>query len=129
MTKSLIALAAALFAAGLAAPASAITFPSLTTIYIGSGVRDDGSANNVGSATVFHCSNVSGVTATIRFLVLSQGGLIEGDVAATIDHGQSYAVHTHGTVAYSEEAGLNTGFCGRGRGQHRIDPIRRLLQR
>ena len=66
MTKSPIALAAALSAVGLAAPGYAITFPSLTTIYIGSGVRDDGGGSGVGTATTFHCSNVSGVTAQIR---------------------------------------------------------------
>ena len=68
MTKSLFALLATL-AAGLAAPASAITFSSLTTIYIGSGVRDNGGVSHAGTATTFHCSNVSGASAQIRFLV------------------------------------------------------------
>ena len=50
MTKSLTAFAALLSAATLAAPASAITFPSRTTIYVGSGVYDDGGATAVGNA-------------------------------------------------------------------------------
>ena len=48
-------------------PAGAVTFPSLTTIYVGSGVRDDGGAANLGLATTFICSNVSGVTTTSAF--------------------------------------------------------------
>ena len=52
---------------------TAVTFPSLTTIYVGSGVYDSGGGAHLGSATTFHCSNVSGVTATIRFHVLNSG--------------------------------------------------------
>ena len=61
---------AAAFVAAIAQPASAITFPTLTTIYVGSGVRDDGDAGNLGVATAFTCSNVSGSPATVRWLVL-----------------------------------------------------------
>ena len=53
-------------------PASAITFPSLTTIYVGSGVTDSSEVASVGIATAFSCSNVSGQSTTLRFLVLDE---------------------------------------------------------
>ena len=115
MTKSLIALAAALSAVGLAAPGYAITFPSLTTIYIGTGVRDDGGSINVGTATTFHCSNVSGAIAQIRFLVLSSSGTVEGNETFTVvPHGATLTVSTHFTNAYSENDDLATGAVSEG---------------
>ena len=63
-------LAGVALAVALVEPASAVTFPSLTTIYVGSGVFDDGNGANVGTATSIHCSNVSGVDVQVR--VLSQ---------------------------------------------------------
>jgi len=44
-------IAATALAATIARPAAAVTFPSLTTIYVGSGVYDDGGAANSGIAT------------------------------------------------------------------------------
>ena len=67
-------LPAAALAVALAQPASATTFPTLTTIYVGSGVYDDGSANDVGEATSVHCSNVSGVSVDVRVLILHKAG-------------------------------------------------------
>jgi hypothetical protein len=55
-------LAAVAFAAALVQPASAITFSKLTTIYVGSGVDSFGAD----TATVLHCSNVSGVSVNLR---------------------------------------------------------------
>ena len=68
--------ASAIALAALAQPASAITFPTLTTIYVGAGVKDDGGAGDAGIATSFLCSNVSGRTADIRFLVLNHSGSV-----------------------------------------------------
>ena len=59
--------AALAVAAMFAHPAAATTFPSLTTIYVGAGVHDSGTADNTGTATAFHCSNVSGGSVQIRF--------------------------------------------------------------
>jgi hypothetical protein len=42
---------AALTFAALAQPAAAVPFPSLTTIYVGSGVLDNGAADDAGTAT------------------------------------------------------------------------------
>jgi hypothetical protein len=85
--------------ATLAQPAAAITFPSLTTIYVGSGVESFSTQN----ATIVHCSNVSGVTVSLRFLFLTHGG---GEIAGThtsvVSHGQTYRVSTRST-GFSED--------------------------
>jgi hypothetical protein len=100
--------------AALAQPAGAVTFPSLTTIYVGSGVRDDGGASGVGSATTFHCSNVSGVAATIRFLVLYSDGEIAISFPTPVQHGRTYTASTHATVAYIENTSFNVGSISEG---------------
>ena len=109
LVASIFALAAA-----TAQPASAIQFSKLTTIYIGSGVRDDGSASHAGTATTFHCSNVSGVTAQVRFLVLSSAGFIEGNHTRSANHGTTVTISTHDTVAWFETTELNTGVVNEG---------------
>jgi hypothetical protein len=101
--------------AALAQPATAVTFPSLTTIYIGSGVRDDGGSHNAGAATVFHCSNVSGVTAEVRFLILNWiGTTVELNHTAGLPHGRTFTLSTHSTVAFSESVLLSTGLVDEG---------------
>ena len=80
-------LAAVSLAAILAQPAAAVTFPTLTTIYVGSGVLDDGSAANLGEATSIHCSNVSGVSVDVRVLILGANGAAQGSVTRTLAHG------------------------------------------
>jgi hypothetical protein len=114
MTKTLFALAAALTAVGLAAPASAITFSSLTTIYIGSGVRDDGGGDNAGTATTFHCSNVSGVTTSVRFLVLNSNGSVVVSSTLPLAHGATLTISTHLTNAYAENNSLDAGVVDEG---------------
>jgi len=105
-------LAAVALAGSLAQPAAAITFPSLTTIYIGTGVVDDGNPDNVGEATTFQCTNVSGVAAQVRFLVL--GGMVPVSRTVNVQHGETYTASTHPVAAYFEKADLNTGFVGEG---------------
>ena len=77
MMKYFAAVALASIAlAAFAHPASAVTFPSLTTIYVGSGVVDSGDAPGQGVATSIHCSNVSGIAAQVRVLVLGAVGTV-----------------------------------------------------
>jgi hypothetical protein len=90
MTKLFVA-AAALVAA-LAQPAAAITFPALTTIYVGAGVTDFNGASK--TATVFTCSNVSGQTANIRILVLRTDGTIASTYTEEVLHGRNTTVAT-----------------------------------
>ena len=114
MKKTLFAFVLAASAFAISPSASATTFPSLTTIYLGTGVRDDGFAANTGTATVFHCSNVSGVSTSVRFLVLGNTGNVEASVTRNVIHGQTITVSTNFAVAYGEDANLGTGFVGQG---------------
>ena len=93
-------------AAALVQPASAVTFPSLTTIYVGSGVYDDGSAAFVGEATAIHCSNVSGVGAQVRVLVLDALGAVAGSDTTSLAHGRTLSFSTHRTVVFSDSASV-----------------------
>jgi hypothetical protein len=106
--------AAAVAAAGMqtftraATPSPATTFPSLTTIYVGAGVLDDGSANNSGIATAFTCTNVSGNAAQVRYLVLNQNGSVEASLTTNHVHGTTNTLATH-TAEWLVEGSLATG--------------------
>ena len=101
-------LAAAALAVALAQPAAAVTFPTLTTIYVGAGVEDDGSAADTGEATVIVCANVSGVTASLRIVVLNKEGTLLKSATTSILHGGSQTIATHGVVATVEDVTLLT---------------------
>jgi hypothetical protein len=96
----------------VATPAPAITFPSLTTIYVVSGVYDDGGAMEAGFATSVHCTNVSGQQAQVRFLFLSAGGSVIGTGVDNIPHGATTTVSTHATEFF--EFSLATGAVAQG---------------
>jgi hypothetical protein len=113
MIKSLFGLAVAACAAIIAPPATATTFPSLTTIYVGSGVFDSGDANGVGTATTIHCSNVSGVQAQLRVLILGSLGAVVGSLSSPLSHGVTLTVSTHNTAVYGD-ASLATGAVNQG---------------
>jgi hypothetical protein len=100
MKKHLSAFA---LAATLAQPAAAVTFPSLTTIYVGSGVYDDGGGDNGGVATSIHCSNVSGVTVSVRALVLNFIGANFGSLTVNLAHGATVTFSTHLTSVFNDE--------------------------
>jgi hypothetical protein len=108
MRKSFAAFAFAV-AATLAQPASAITFPSLTTIYVGTGVTDSATGPELGFATAFQCSNVSGSTAQIRFLVLELNGSVVGSHVLSVAHGGSVGVSTHATAFFDEDGLIAPG--------------------
>jgi hypothetical protein len=93
----------------LAHPASANTFPSLTTIYVGSGVRDGGQVANTGVATSVHCVNVSGQAATIRILVLHHEGSVAGSLLFGIAHGSTAAFSTHSAASVTKAAEISPG--------------------
>jgi hypothetical protein len=98
MNKMLAALTAA--ALSVAQPASATTFATLTTIYVGSGVLDNGFGAGNGTATSFHCTNASGLTAQLRFLLLGPGGNALGAFNRTLPHANTVTASTHETNAY-----------------------------
>ena len=107
MKTTLIAIA---LVAALAQPAAALTFPSLTTIYVGSGVYDSGDGTNAGIATSIHCSNVSGVLVQVRALILSNTSVVAGAQTVNLGHGDTRTFSTHLTLIFSESAGpITTG--------------------
>jgi hypothetical protein len=109
MQKSFLAATIAAASIGLALPASAITFPGLTTIYVGTGAFDDGGADDSGTATVITCSNVSGLSANVRILILNSGGFIEGQqIFNNVLNGTTLTAATHATAPFFD-SDLNTG--------------------
>ena len=113
MRKSFAAFAFAAFA--LTQPATAVTFPSLTTIYVGSGVYDDANATNVGEATSIHCSNVSGVSVDVRVLILNNIGGVAGSLTRTLAHGETETFSTHlTTIFFDVNNNLATGGVAQG---------------
>jgi hypothetical protein len=108
-------LAAAALAAALAQPAAAVTFPSLTTIYVGSGVNDNGAPDQLGTATSIHCSNVSGVAVQVRALILGSTGSAAGSLTQTLAHGATVTFSTHRTQVFLDETtSLTTGAVAQG---------------
>ena len=94
----------------LSQPAAATTFPSLTTIYVGSGVTDSGGGISVGVATMVSCTNVSGKNATIRFLVLNANGTAANPGGSLgIPHGVTRTVATHDAEVAVEHLVLASG--------------------
>jgi hypothetical protein len=94
-------IAAAALAFAQAAPASAAVNDPEVLIYRFAGVKDDGGGLGIGVATVFHCTNFSGVTESIRFVTRDFSGPIKANVAFLVDHLNSTTVATHGNFAYS----------------------------
>ena len=108
-------LAAAALVSAIAQPAAAVTFPSLTTIYVGSGVYDDGTGTAVGIATSIHCSNVSGVSVQVRVLILGDTGAVEGSLTRTLAHGETETFSTHQTNLFADVLNdLATGLVAQG---------------
>jgi len=94
-------LAAAALAAVIAQPASAVTFPSLTTVYVGAGAFDNGGNALAGTATAIICSNVSGVNTAVRVAMLNFVGDIEAQrTADTVPHGTTVVFVTHAVAAF-----------------------------
>jgi len=84
----------------LSAPADAALNDPEVIIYRFPGVRDDGSAANVGVATVFHCTNFSGVTESVRFVTRTPLGALVINANFAINHLQTMTTSTHSTAAY-----------------------------
>ena len=100
MKKSLLAFAAAAFAALAAQPSDATTFPTLTRIYVASGVVDTITSGLGGVGTVVHCSNMSGQTASVRFVFRYDTGQIASSGTLLVGNLASRAAATSGGVDY-----------------------------
>jgi hypothetical protein len=111
--QSMIAVTA--FALGMAAPASAATTDPEVIIYRFPGVIDSGTGQNTGVATVFHCTNFSGVVENIRFVTRAANGNLLTNVVFPNAHLATLTAATHETAFYSDSATpLNTGGVAQG---------------
>src|SRR3954471_16893848 len=79
----------------LPAPADAATTDPEVIIYRFPGVRDDGGSTLVGVATVFHCTNFSGVSETVRFVTRETGGDLLQNNTIVIPHLGTKSAATH----------------------------------
>jgi hypothetical protein len=72
------------------------------------GVTDSGHGPNQGVATVFHCTNFSGVTETIRFVTRASAGFLLSNIASSIAHLATDTASTHSTFLFGDNVLLNT---------------------
>jgi hypothetical protein len=100
-------------ALGLPAQAEAATTDPEIVIYRFPGVRDDGSASNVGVATAFHCTNFSGVQENVRFVTRATNGDLLNNNLFIINHLSTVTLSTHLTAAYNDGT-LGTGVVSQG---------------
>jgi len=77
-------------------------------IYRFPGVADSGDMPNVGVATVFHCTNFSGVTENVRFATRNFDGALATNVAFPVAHLATLSAPTHNTNAYGREFSMGT---------------------
>ena len=102
----------AIIAIALSVPAAAqaATTDPEVIIYRFPGVRDDGS----GVVTVFHCTNFSGATETLRFVTRRNDGFLLQNDTATIPHLATVTASTQNAIAYSETLILASGVVAQG---------------
>ena len=101
--------AAAAFAFVFSAPADAGVNDPEVIIYRFPGVRDNSGTDFVGVATVFHCTNFSGVEEILRFVTRQHTGTLVTNISFALGHLQNQVVSTHRTGAYGGFISLDTG--------------------
>src|SRR5262245_19381202 len=108
MTKIQYLVVSAALALGMAAPASAGVNDPEVLIYRFPGVFDDGDLDFFGSATLFSCTNFSGVPENIRFVTRKGDGTLVTNVPVTNQpHLKTITLSTHLTASYQGQV-LNT---------------------
>ena len=95
-------------------PSQAATTDPEVIIYRFPGVFDDGGAAGVGTATVFHCTNFSGVTETIRLVTRRDDGSLLTNVTTGIAHLATKSAGTHSVNSYGLDVSLATGGINQG---------------
>jgi len=95
MKKIQALVVSAALAIATAAPVSAGINDPEVLIYRFPGVRGAGNAPGVGVATVFHCTNFSGVTEAVRFATRDRDSTLMSNATVTILHLWTKTVSTH----------------------------------
>jgi len=70
--------------------------------------------NSFKVATVFVCTNFSGVNENIRFVTREFDGTLRTNVPITISHLRTGSASTHGALAYLPATILSTGILAQG---------------
>ena len=96
------------------APAQAGINDPEVIIYRFPGVRDSGDANFVGVATVFHCTNFSGVQENIRLVTRNNIGGLAANFVVLTPHLSTVTLSTHFVVAYANQSNMQTGLIAQG---------------
>jgi len=93
-------------------PAQAATTDPETLIYRFPGVFDSGDPDNTGVATVFFCTNFSGVLENVRIVTRQSNADIVINKVFALSHLTTLIAVTHPTFAYSDGGPSNmaTGF-------------------
>jgi hypothetical protein len=84
-------------------------FPAPTLIYLVSGIRDTGSAENTGVATVTHCSNWTPNSQRVRYVIKNFNGSAVANSIFTLSADATRTVSTHGTVYVEDLPFLSPG--------------------
>ena len=98
MTKIQALVVSAALVVAMAAPASAASTDPEVIIYRFPGVTQL-TAQSI--STVFHCTNFSGATETIRFVTRNFDGSLQTNITASIDHLATKTASTRITLSYA----------------------------
>ena len=90
-------------------PTSAAQGDPEVIIYRFPGVRDDGGVASAGVATIFHCTNFSGVLENVRFVTRNRDGSLVANSVASIAHLHTHTASTHFAAAYPNETAMAAG--------------------
>jgi hypothetical protein len=74
-----------------------------------SGLRDTGSASNVGVATSFHCTNFSAVAEKIRFVLRDFPGTVVANTNVDVPAFGTRTASTHNALVFNEDSFLSPG--------------------
>jgi hypothetical protein len=78
-------------------------------IYRFPGALDDGGGPSAGVATSVHCTNFSGATETIRYVVRNSNTEVLANLALPMIHLRTLTVSTHITNLYFDDRSMETG--------------------
>ena len=94
-------LVSAALAIGMAGPVHAGFGDPEVIIYRFPGVRADGGPDHTGVATVFHCTNFSGVSENVRIVIRDKDGNLFTNSQNGVLHLSTISMSTKNTGAYS----------------------------
>ena len=113
MKKIQASVVSAALAIGMAIPAWAGVNDPEVIIYRFPGVRDNGGTGLTGFATIFHCTNFSGVDENVRIVTRSEDGTLKSNFVTTLSHLKTVGAATHAVFSYSS-FGMGTGAVSEG---------------